>query len=247
MFTQILDDAFNNTIRKHVISFGSLFSSIYTQTQRSNNIEKRRVPISYGPKEKFIQKIISESGISDTTHIQMDLPRIGFELTSMQYDPTRRLNKLKQKRKLVNTTEMESYSESPYNFQFSLYIFSRNAEQNLQIIEQIVPYFTPDFTVTINMNDLYSKVDVPIILSDVNVNEEYEGDFDNRRSLISVMTFMMKGYIYSRIDKNPTGIIEKVDVNLFENVILDSNFITDIGYTGDIITRDITWAPENEP
>ena len=138
MFTQILDNSFNNTIRKHVIAFGSLFSTIYTQTQRSDIIEKRRVPISYGAKEKFIQKIISESGITDNVHIQMDLPRIGFELSSLQYDPTRRLNKLKQKRKLINEIETEAYSESPYNFQFSLYIFSRNSEQNLQIIEQII-------------------------------------------------------------------------------------------------------------
>ena len=100
MFTQILDNSFNNTIRKHVIAFGSLFSTIYTQTQRSDTIEKRRVPISYGAKEKFIQKIISESGITDNAHIQMHLPRIAFELSSLQYDPTRRLNKLKQKRKI---------------------------------------------------------------------------------------------------------------------------------------------------
>jgi len=247
MFTQILDNSFNNTIRKHVVAFGSLFSTIYTQTQRSDTIEKRRVPISYGAKEKFIQKIISESGITDTTHIQMDLPRIGFELSSLQYDPTRRLNKLKQKRKLINQIETEAYSESPYNFQFSLYIFSRNSEQNLQIIEQIIPYFSPDFTVTINMNDLYPKVDIPIILTDTQVNEEYEGDFDNRRSIVSVLSFMMKGYVYSEINRNPTNIIETVDVNFFENAKSSSNFITDIGYTGDsnIGVSSITWSPGN--
>lgn len=249
MFVQILDNSFNNTIRKHVVAFGSLFSSVYTQIQRTNGMEKRRVPISYGAKEKFIQKIISESGITDNTHVQMDLPRMGFEISNLQYDPTRRLNKLKQKKKLVNTVEMEAYSESPYNFIFSLYVFSRSSEVNFQIIEQIIPYFSPDFTVTINMNDLYSKVDVPIVLTDVTVNEDYEGEFDNRRSIISILTFTMKGYIYSTINKNPTGIIETVDVNFFENEISTPNFITDIGYTGDstIGITSTVWSPEGEP
>ena len=97
------------------------------------------------------------------------------------------------------------------------------------------------------MNDLYPKVDIPIILTDVNVNEEYEGDFDNRRSIVSVLSFMMKGYVYSEINKNPTNIIEIVDVNFFENTKSSSNFITDIGYTGDsnIGASSITWSPGN--
>ena len=249
MFTQILDDNFNNTIRKHVIGFGSLFNSIYVQSTRSSGTVKTRVPLSYGPKEKFIQKIISESGISDTTHIQMSLPRMGFEINNLQYDPMRRLNKLKEKRKIINETSQRAYSESPYNFNFLLYIFSRSSEHNLQIIEQIVPYFTPDFTVSINMNELYTKVDVPIVLTDVQVNEEYDGAFDNRRSIVSVLSFIMKGYIYSPTVITSSGIIETVDINFYEDGITSSNFITDIGYTGDssIGITSATWSPEGQP
>lgn len=245
MFTQILNNTFNNTIRKHVIAFGSLFNSVYVQTNRTGGIEKTRVPISYGPKEKFIQKIISESGINDQTHIQMHLPRMGFEINGLQYDPTRRINKLKKIKRVVDGEYLSSFSESPYLYSFSLYIFSRSAEHNLQIIEQIVPFFTPDFTVTMNMNELFTKVDVPIVLTNVQVNEDYEGTFDTRRSLVTVMNFNMKGYIYSTIDKTTTGIIEKVDIDFFENEIAGSNFITDVGYTGDILTNSITWAPGN--
>ncbi len=243
MFNQILDGNFNNTIRKHVIGFGSLFNSVYVQSTRSTGIEKTRVPLSYGPKEKFIQKIISESGITDTTHIQMSLPRMAFELNNLQYDPLRRLNKLQTIKKTIDEKTLSSYSESPYNFNFMLYIFSRSSEHNLQIIEQIVPYFTPDFTVTMNMSDLYPKVDIPIILTDTQINEEYEGTFDSRRSIVSVLSFIMKGYIYSPINTNTSNIIETVDVNLYEMSSLD--FITDIGYTGDINTGSITWAPGN--
>lgn len=230
MFTQTLDNNFNNTIRKHVIAFGSLFNSIYVETVRSTGLEKTRVPLSYGPKEKFIQKIISESGITDTTHVQMSLPRMGFEMGGLQYDPTRRINKLKRIKKIINQETLSSYSESPYIYSFNLYIFTRSSEQNFQIVEQIVPFFTPDFTVTMNMNALFTKVDVPIILSNVTINEEYEGEFDNRRSLITIMNFAMKGYIYSPIRKDDTVLIDEVDINFYDSSEL---FVGDIGYTGD--------------
>lgn len=232
MFNQILDDTFNNTIRKHVIAFGSLFNSVFVQSTRSSGIEKTRVPLSYGPKEKFIQRIISESGISDATHIQMSLPRMGFEMGGLQYDPNRRINKLHTMEKVVNGVELISYSESPYLYSFNLYIFTRSSEQTFQIVEQIVPFFTPDFTVTMNMNELYTKVDVPIVLTNVVVNEEYEGAFDNRRSLVTVMNFTMKGYIYSTINEtDPTLAIQEANINFFD----DSGItLGNIGYTGDV-------------
>lgn len=231
MFTQILDNQFNESIRKHVIIFGSLFNSIYTKTERNGTIQKRRVPISYGPKEKFIQLIIEESGITDKTHIQADLPRMGFEIVNLQYDPTRRINRLKEKTKIVNGNPLRSYSESPYNFTVALYCFSRNIEHNLQIIEQIIPYFAPDFTVTVNMTPLHNKVDVPIILNDVDVNEDYEGTFDSRRAIVSTLSFTMKSYIFSPVVTDNRPYIENTDINLYKNQF--SNFIADFGFTGD--------------
>jgi hypothetical protein len=248
MFNQILTNGFDDIIKKHVIAFGSLFSSVYTMTERNGQVEKRRVPISFGPKEKFIQLIINESGISDETHIQMDLPRIGFELVNIQYDASRRLNKLKEKRKIVDGVSLKAFSESPYNFTFALYVFSRSMQHSLQVIEQIVPYFTPDFTVTMNMNKLYTRVDVPIVLMDVDINEDYEGTFDQRRSIVSVLQFNMKGYIYSPTKTNTIGIIETTDINFFDGMT-GNTFIGDIGYTGNanIGPSSITWSPGNAP
>lgn len=248
MFNQFLENGFDDIIKKHVIAFGSLFGSVYTMTERNGQTEKRRVPISFGPKEKFIQLIIEESGITDKTHIQMDLPRMGFELINIQYDPQRRLNKLKKKTKIINNIRNQAYSESPYNFTFALYVFSRSMQHNLQVIEQIVPYFTPDFTVTMNMNELYQRVDIPIILMDVDINEEYEGAFDQRRSIVSVLQFNMKGYIYSPIKRIGSAIIETSDINLYDG-LTGNQFILDIGYTGDsdIGPSSIVWSPEGSP
>lgn len=231
MFTQILDNQFNEVVRKYVIIFGSLFNSIYTKTERNGVIEKRRVPISYGPKEKFIQLIIQESGITDKTHIQADLPRMGFEIVNIQYDPSRRINRLIEKKKILNQVPFRSYSESPFNFTVALYCFSRSIEHNLQIVEQIVPYFSPDFTITANMTPIHSKVDIPIILNDVDMNEDYEGSFDTRRSIVSTLSFTMKGYIYSPIITDNRPYIENTDINLYKNQF--SDFILDFGFTGD--------------
>jgi len=230
MFTQILDNQFNDSIRKHVIIFGSLFNSIYTKTERNGAIQKRRVPISYGPKEKFIRLIIEESGITDKTHIQADLPRIGFEIMNLQYDPSRRINRISEKRKIINGAKLRSYSEAPYNFTVALYCFSRNIEHNLQIVEQIVPYFAPDFTVSVNMTPLNTKVDIPIVLNDVAVNEEYDGSFDSRRALVSTLSFTMKSYIYSPIVTDNRPYIENIDINLHKDQF--SDFVSDLGFTG---------------
>jgi len=248
MFNQILESGFDDIIKKHVIAFGSLFSSVYTMTERNGQTEKRRVPISFGAKEKFIQIIMNESGLTDKTHIQMDLPRMGFELINIQYDPGRRINKLQKKTKIINNVRKQAFSESPYNFTFALYVFSRSMQHNLQVIEQIVPYFTPDFTVTMNMNELYQRVDVPIVLMDIDINEDYEGSFDQRRSIVSVLQFNMKGYIYSPTKTNTTGVIETSDINLFDG-LTGNNFILDIGYTGDadIGPSSIVWSPEGDP
>ena len=239
MFTGILENNFRDNIRRHVIAFGSLFNNLYVKTVKETRTTTTRVPLSYGAKEKFIQKIISESGITDNTHVQIQLPRMGFEINGLQYDPNRRINKLQKITKSVNGKLLSTYSETPYNFNFNLYVFSRTNEHNLQIIEQVVPYFTPEFTVSMNMNDIFTKVDVPIVLTNVQIGDDYEGDFDQRRSIVSQMNFTMKGYIYGPITQ-PT-IVEDATINFFEDT-LDEN-LGSIGYTGDFESQDTTWSP----
>lgn len=237
---------YNETIRKLVIAFGSLFNEIYLSKFDADGevTEKVRVPITYGPKEKFVRKIREDSTITNNTHVQITLPRLGFDITTYLYDPSRKINKMKKIFKETNGVESLMWSEVPYNINFGLYLFTRNITDNLQIVEQILPNFSPDFTVTLNMNKLSSKVDVPIVLNSVACNEDYEGDFGNRRLLTTVFDFTAKTYLYGQIkDRTPLS-IETSEVNFFNGLLGSTaspeTFITDFGWTGDSSTGSTT-------
>lgn len=202
---------YNESIRKMVTAFGALFNSIYLIRKENNTItEKIRVPLTYGPKEKFIYKLTSESNITEETHVQITLPIIGFDMTSILYDTNRKINRLT--RKIVDGRS--SYSEVPYNINFGVYVFTRNIDDNLQIVEQILPYFAPEFMVTISMDEIYPAVDIPIVLNSVAMNEEYEGTFETRRAVTSMFDFTMKGYVYNKFCEPTKGIIKNADLSL---------------------------------
>lgn len=236
MFSSI-EPFYNEAVRKTVVAFGSLFSQIYFSRKDDNGnvVETIRVPLNYAPKEKFIHRIKSESGITDNTHVRMTLPRFGFEITSYLYDSERKLNRLNQKFGYSNGS-ISSYIEVPYNINFGLYLFTRNLDDNLQIMEQILPYFTPDFTVTLNMNQLNRQVDIPIILNSVTTVEDYEGDFEARRSVNTVFDFTVKSYVYGPI-KNNVVLIEDSSLSIFEGATMaDETLVYSGGWTGDIAT-----------
>ena len=181
MFTQF----YNESVRKMVIGFGSRFNDIRVIRKNADGTTKEtiRVPLSYGPKEKFLRRIQESSSISDTTHTQITLPRLGFDITGFAYDPSRKGNKLRTRKGISDDgiSAAWNYNEVPYDISFGLYSFTRNQDDNLQVIEQILPYFTPEFIVTIKVNDVNNKIDIPIILNGVSTIEEYEGEFDTRR------------------------------------------------------------------
>ena len=116
---------YNKSIKKLVISFGTLFNQLYVERYDENDQinEKIRVPLTYGPKEKFYRRLVSDSDITSTTHVQITLPMMGFDITSMMYDPTRRLNKLQTVYSETNNTLKKTWTEVPYNINFGLYIF----------------------------------------------------------------------------------------------------------------------------
>ena len=240
------DDYYNQSLRKLVIGFGKLFNEIYVQRLSSTNqiIETIRVPLSYAPKEKFVNRLNSGvSSISDSTKIEIVLPAIGFQMSGLVYDPTRKLNKLKTTFYESSTELSSMWSEVPYNVSFTLFVFTRTMDDNLQIIEQILPNFTPDFTVTLNFNSLNNKVDVPIVLNSVQTAEDYEGTFQTRRSVTSTLTFTAKTYIYGKIKETPNYIIETADINFFDGLDKATDYKFDIGYTGDSIIGDIHYVP----
>ena len=203
---------YNESIRKLVTAFGALFNSIYIIRKDENQqiTEKIRVPLMYGPKEKFIYRLKNESQISDETHVQTTLPLMGFDMTSIMYDVNRKINRLTRKVQQGRS----SYSEVPYNISFGLYVFTRNIDDNLQIVEQILPYFAPEFMISINIDELYPSVDIPITLNSVAMNEDYEGSYDVRRSVTSMFDFTVKGYVYNKFCEPTTGIIKNIDLGI---------------------------------
>lgn len=234
---------YNRSLKKLVVAFGSIFNEIYLSRYDSSNTlqEKIRVPLTYGPKEKFVRRITEASSISDGAKLGITLPIIGFQITGMSFDPTRKLNKLKKVRTSTSTSIKSMWSEVPYNIEFGVFVFARTIDDNFQIIEQIIPNFTPDFTATINFNELNTTVDVPFQLNTVVTTEDFEGTYATRRSVTSTLSFTAKTYIFGRIKEIPTGPIEEVDVN-FRNFVTDE-FITDLGWTGDADTGSVTYVP----
>lgn len=245
------DTAFyNETIRKNIVAFGSLFNqlTIVRKDANDNITNKIKVPILYGPKEKFIYRLTTETGLTDNSHIQATFPKMGFEILNILYDQTRKLNRMYQKSLSTSTYTERAFTEIPYNINLNLYCFTRNLEDNLQIMEQILPYFAPDFTVSINYNSLNQKIDVPIVLNDVSTSEDYEGDFSTRRSVTSVYNFTMKTYIYGHIKRSTGGIIENARINIYDGLTMESspsNLIYTPGYTGNAATGSITY--DNSP
>ena len=197
---------YNRTIRKVVTAFGTIFNDI--QLVRYNKagtvaFEKFKVPLSYGPKEKYLTRITSDPNLLKS--ISTVVPRISFELTGMAYDPSRKQNSLLQNFSQTNTGFKTQYVPVPYDFSFSLTVFVRNTEDGTQIAEQILPFFTPDFTVTVDfIQDMEQKYDMPIILNSVNTTTEYEGDMSTTRLITWDLEFTVKGYIWPPV-KSPTG------------------------------------------
>jgi len=208
---------YHQTIRKYVILFGTLFNDLSVHKRNSSGqiVSKIKVPIAYGPKQKFITRIGQDPSINRKVAIQ--LPRMGFEMTAITYDPTRKLNTMGQRvhKTYVNGAPSikKMFNPVPYLFNFSLFIFVDNAEDGTQILEQILPFFTPEFTTTINvLTEMDLKLDVPLIINGVGNEDVYDGDFSTRRTIIWTIDFTLKGYIYPEI-KSGSKIIKSIDVS----------------------------------
>ena len=231
---------YNESIRKLIVAFGSLFNNIRIPSTNSSGVEQFiKVPLSYGPKEKFIRRIEEDSSIGNNSKVQMTLPRLGFNITDMSYDGARKRNTL-QKRFYVETGSTGGhpayeFAEVPYNFNVSLYGFTRSMTDALQITEQILPYFTPEFNVTVNFDkDVHPKVDIPIILNNVTMEEEYEGDLDERRRITTQYDFNVKSYVFG--ERKRSNVILYTESTFFE--LVGDNYLN-AGPTGAISRVDV--------
>jgi len=210
---------YNEGIRRLTIGFGQLFNNVIVQNKSSTGaVTKRyRVPLAYAPKEKFLVRLDEQANLNNR-EFAITLPRMGFEMTGLSYDSTRKLNKM-QKFKQVKTGEdgkvMDyNYTPVPYNVNYTLNIFTATAENGLIIVEQILPFFQPDYTVTVNMvPDLNIKRDVPIVLNSVQYQDSYDGNFTTRRAVIYTLQFTAKTYLFGPMANSK--VIKEVQDDLY--------------------------------
>ena len=195
---------YHESLRKIVVAFGTIFNNIVIVRQDSDGgtIQRLKVPLAYSPKEKFLTRLEQQPNL-DQREMAISLPRMGFEISGLSYDSSRKLKRV-GKFKNVNTSDAGKqyyqYNPVPYNLSFNLYSFTATAEDGLCIVEQILPYFQPDYTVTINaIPSMGIKRDVPITLNTVDYQDTYDGSFTNRRAVNYTMNFTAKTYLYGPI------------------------------------------------
>jgi hypothetical protein len=215
---------YNETIKRSVSIFGTLFNNIYVSKIKADGtvLTKNLVPIAYGPSQKWLKRLAEEPDLNDLNRSAVSLPRMGFELSSFEYDATRQQNKLiRTQKNLLETTDSGKrgfqYAPAPYNLGFTLSILSKNMNDAIQIVEQIIPYFQPEYTVTMNMIDSMSeKRDVPITLNSVSMGDSYEGAYDENRIIEYTLDFSMKTYFFGPVFTGEVikSVIERDYVNI---------------------------------
>jgi T4-like virus Myoviridae tail sheath stabiliser len=226
MFTNF----YNGSIRRMVVAFGSLFNQIYIDKAESTGTKTVLVPIAYAPKEKYKVRLSGDPYFQNPN--QITLPRMAFEITGYQYDSVRKRNSTLKH--VIRPTASDprgvdyTFAEVPYNIDFGLYIYVRNMEDGLRIIEQILPFFAPEFVVTVNFDDVNKKVDVPIYLNSVSSEEDYEGDFETRRSIVFTLNFTMKTYLFGA--KKNYKEIRVVQAGLWNYDVFGDQFVGGVTY-----------------
>lgn len=212
--------------KKAIIAFGTIFNNI--QVERRNSADEIaqviRVPLSYSPKQKFLSRIAQVPDAESRGEVAITLPRMGFEILGFNFDAARKISQV-QKTIAVGegddaNTFRKAFVSTPYDMQVGLYIFSKNQEDALQIVEQILPYFNPDFSVTVNdLPEMGIKRDIKIVLDSVSFEDQYEGDFASRQSIIWTLNFTMKLNYYGKVVNQ--GFIKKSIATAYENPDMD--------------------------
>ena len=212
---------YNQSFRKLIIAFGQIFNNVVIQrTNSTGGVTARiKVPLAYAPKEKFLVRLDQQANL-ESREFATTLPRMGFEITGLAYDASRKLTRVQKYSKVKSGEDGKkmnyNYSPVPYNISMNLYVFTATAEDGLQIIEQILPFFQPDYTVTVNVvPDLDIKRDIPIVLGNIGYEDTYDGDFTNRRAVIYTLSFTAKTYLFGPM--NNQGVIKQTQADLYSD------------------------------
>ena len=225
----IANHFYNSTTRKYVAIFGTLFNQLKIERRTAAGALQQEmiVPLSYAPFQKILARVAADPDLLNSTRPAMTLPRMSFEINNIVYDPTRKIATTRKVMKPYaddNTNQREyMYSGVPYNLDFSLYIMTKYSEDATKIMEQILPFFTPDWTVTAKMIPDHEPVDIPIILNSVTTEDLYEGTFEERQSILYTLTFTLKGHYFG--PQKTKKVIKFVDMDLFNGTDLNAPFV----------------------
>ena len=212
---------YHETMRKVVVAFGTIFNNInIVRTNSSGAVtQSMKVPLAYGPKQKFLARLREDPNLNKK--VALTLPRVGFEISGISYDSTRKLNSI-QKIKKTNSSEdgktiSSQFMPVPYNMDFEMVVMAKSSDDALQIVEQILPFFQPDYTITLNDNTAMGTTrDVPIVLNNVAYEDSYDGDFNERRVLTYTLTFTSKFYLYGPVVDQK--VIKQVQVDQYTDM-----------------------------
>ena len=245
----MFDYFYHEIFRKTVIGFGTLFNEISIKHTNSAGqvVSVINVPLAYGPIQKFLARVEQQPNLNSP--VQITLPRMSFEFTGLSYDPTRKLTTTQtflSKTKTDPTDIRKTYMPVPYNMDFELSIMTKLNDDMLQIVEQILPYFQPAYTLTINLIDsIGEKRDIPIILNNVSMQDDYEGEYTTRRALIYTLKFTAKVYLFGPISTGADkDIIKKVSLGFISgdtqsttrDLTYSTKPVATKNYTGQVIT-----------
>jgi len=213
---------YHETVRNVIVAFGTMFNNINIVRKDNNGTitQSMKVPLAYGPKQKWLTRLDADPSLGSA--VAITLPRLGFEIGSLSYDSTRKLNRVQKFKKVKSSSSNANKLDTqfmpvPYNMDITLYAMAKNSDDALQIVEQILPFFQPDYTLTLNdMADMGIKRDVPIILNDVSYEDNYQGDFESRRAIIYTMGFTTKFYLYGPVTSS--SVIKTVQVDQYTDL-----------------------------
>ncbi len=210
---------YHEIIRKTIIAFGTLFNTIDIKHKKQDGsaYSTVRVPIAYGPVEKFLARLEQKPDLKK--RVAITLPRLGFELTSIQYDNERKVSTMQTfKARTTGTTKVAKkiFMPVPYNLGFRLNVMTQYNEDSLQIIEQILPYFQPSFNMTIDLIEaIGEKRDVPMVLDSLSFDDNYESGMDEKRVITHALEFTAKTYLFGPVPTSSEGLIKKVTVDKY--------------------------------
>ena len=213
---------YHETVRNIIVGFGTLFNDIHVVRKNNSGVitQSMKVPLAYGPKQKWLARLDQDAGLE--SKVAITLPRMGFEIQNLTYDPARKLNRVQKFKKVKSSASSADKLDTqfmpvPYNLNIQLYAMAKNSDDALQMVEQILPYFQPDYTLTIkDMPEMGVARDIPIVLNSINYEDNYKGDYAERRAIMYTLDFTTKFYLYGPVTSSK--VIKTVQVDQYTDL-----------------------------